>query len=143
LNDRREKNKSSTGEIIYRQLEYVLTIVFSQGNLLNKYIIMYNLIKELLQLGNLVPYNSRQSFKILVGIWLLSMVVLIYAYTGVMTSLLTVTKLQPIVQTLEETVQKNRLVTMERDRTLSRTFMVYLKYKQLCVTSLNLKCRSK
>ncbi len=102
---------------------------------------MYNLIKELLQLGNLVPYNSRQSFKILVGIWLLSMLVLIYAYTGVMTSLLTVPKLQPIVQTLEETVQKNRLVTMERDRTLSRTFMVYLEYKQLCIVSC--QCRSK
>lgn len=76
-----------------------------------------------------MPYQSPQSFKILVGIWLLSMVVLVYAYTGVMTSMLTVPKLKPIVQTLEETVQQSRLITLEKDTTLSITFMVTLKIK--------------
>ena len=118
---------------MYRQLEYVLTIVASQGSFSNEQVLnhisMHVSQLNFLEQGNTVPYQSRQSFKILVGIWLLSMVVLIYAYSGVMTSLLTVPKLKPIVQTLEETIQQNRLVTMERDRTLSRTFMVFIFFK--------------
>ena len=62
--------------------------------------------------GYLVSYTSRQSLKILVGFWLISMVVLINAYAGVMTALLTAPKLMPIVNTLEEAVTQNRLVTM-------------------------------
>jgi len=39
------------------------------------------------------------------------MVALINAYAGVMTALLTVPKLEPIVNTLEESVTQDRLVT--------------------------------
>ena len=49
----------------------------------------------------------------LVGFWLISMVVIIInAYAGVMTALLTAPKLMPIANTLEEAVTQNRLVTI-------------------------------
>jgi len=55
------------------------------------------------------------------------MVVMIYAYTGVLTSLLTVPKLEPIDFTLEEVVLHNKFcVTQERNTPLSRGFLVIL-----------------
>ena len=56
------------------------------------------------------------------------MVVLIYGYTGVMTALLTVPKLEPIAKTLEEVVAQKKLITVERNTPLSRIFMVFLVY---------------
>jgi len=75
--------------------------------------------------GYLVPYQSPKSFKILVGFWLISMVALINAYTGVMTALLTVPKLEPIVNTLEESVAQGRLVTIQKDTVMSRIILVF------------------
>ena len=63
----------------------------------------------------------------MVGLWLLTMVVLIYAYTGVMTALLTVPKLEPIAFTLEEAVLKHKFcVTQERNTYMIRGFLVDL-----------------
>ena len=52
------------------------------------------------------------------------MVVLINAYAGVMTALLTVPKLEPIANTVEEAVKQNRMFTMEQNTTLLTMFMV-------------------
>ncbi len=76
-------------------------------------------------IGNVVSYNVRTSFKILVGIWLLSMVVLIFAYSGVLTSLLSVPKLEPTVNTLEDLVKGGQLrITIEKNVHMSREFLV-------------------
>jgi len=45
--------------------------------------------------GNHVSSQFGVTFKFMVGVWLLSMIVLIYAYTGVMTAFLSVPKLEP------------------------------------------------
>ena len=53
------------------------------------------------------------------------MVVLINAYSGVLTSLLTVPKLQPIAKTLEEVAEKNVLrLTIEKNTYFSEMFLV-------------------
>ena len=57
------------------------------------------------------------------------MVALINAYTSVMTALLTVPKLEPIANTLEEAVIQNRCVTMETNTPVSRDVLVRLLLK--------------
>jgi len=52
------------------------------------------------------------------------MVVLINAYAGVMTALLTVPKLEPIANTLEEAAMQNRLVTIETNTPMTRIISV-------------------
>jgi ionotropic glutamate receptor len=60
--------------------------------------------------------RTRTSFKLLTGIWLLSMVVLVNAYSGVLTSLLTVPKLKPIARTLKDVADNKELkVTVEKN----------------------------
>jgi len=54
------------------------------------------------------------------------MVVIIYAYTGVMTALLTIPKLKPIANTLEEAVAQERLITIVDNTPLSRIVLVYI-----------------
>ena len=80
--------------------------------------------------GNYVPYEAKTSFKILVGIWLLCMVVLVNAYSGVLTSLLTVSKLGPIVNTLQELVENKYLglgeVSIERISVVTQDLLVNL-----------------
>jgi len=80
----------------------------------------------------------------LTGIWLLSMVVLINAYSGVLTSLLTAPRLKPIALTLHDVAESQELrvtvaltlhdvaesqelrVTVEKDSYFSRIFLVLL-----------------
>ncbi len=53
------------------------------------------------------------------------MVVLVFAYSGVLTSLLTVPKLEPIVNTVEELIESGKLrITIERNIQISREFLV-------------------
>jgi len=55
------------------------------------------------------------------------MVVLINAYSGVLTSLLTAPRLKPIVQTLKQVAESQELrVTCEKDAYMSRIFLVLL-----------------
>ena len=113
----------SFGETLYLQLEFVLTIIASQGRIItiscsSKY------FSELFT-GNSVSYDARTSFKILVGIWLLCMVVLVFAYTGVLTSLLCVPKLEPIFNTVEDLAEGGKLrITIEKNIQLHREFLV-------------------
>ncbi len=51
--------------------------------------------------GYSISYEAKSSFKILVVIWLLCMLVLINGYSGVLTSLLIVLKLKPIANTIK------------------------------------------
>ena len=79
-----------------------------------------------------MSYEAKTSFKIIVGIWLLCMVVLVNAYAGVLTSLLTVPKLEPIVNTLQELVENQYLglggVTVERASSIVKDLMVNKNY---------------
>ena len=83
--------------------------------------------------GNTIPYQAKTSYRILVGLWLLCMVVLVNAYAGVLTALLTVPKLEPIANTLQEAVAQNRKFTLEPNTTLITTFMVFKKCKLVVV----------
>ena len=119
------RHHKSIGETAYRQFEYVLKIITSQGiwifNSKQTLIHMLNVLE-----GYLVRYQSQRSFKLLVDFWLISMVALINAYTSVMTALLTVPKLEPIANTLEEAVNQNRFVTIVTNTPISRIISVHL-----------------
>ena len=116
----------SIGKTVYQQFEYVLKIITSQGINSFKFWIkrdILNIITAVIE-GYFVRYQSPNSYKILIGFWLISMVVLINAYAGVMTALLTVPKLEPIVNTLEEAAMQNRLVTIETNTPMTRIISV-------------------
>ena len=54
------------------------------------------------------------------------MVVLINAYSGVLTSLLTIPKLNPIANTMKEVTESKELrVTVEKNLPMSKKFLVY------------------
>lgn len=120
----------STSEIIYVQLEYILTITFNQG-ILYLFKLPTNLTDIFLLKGNTISYKAMTSLKLLVGIWLLCMVVLINAYSGVLTSLLAVPKLEPIVKTLQEVAENDMLglrITLEKDSGITRDLFVSLLF---------------
>lgn len=59
------------------------------------------------------------------GFWLLAMIVLVYAYAGVLTSVLAVPKLEPTMETLEQVIERNQSqITIERNSVLTKQFMV-------------------
>ena len=66
------------------------------------------------------------------GIWLLSMVVLIKGYAGVLTSLLTVPKWKPIAQSLEKVAESKELrVTCEKNTYFSDILLVFLLFSYI------------
>ena len=78
--------------------------------------------------GSKEHYHLKKwlSGRILIGTWLLAMIVLVYAYQGVLMSILSVPKLKPTVNTLEELVEQHKLrLTIERSSTLTQLFLVY------------------
>jgi len=80
--------------------------------------------------GHLVRFQSPRSFKLLIGFWLIySMVALINSYTSVMTALLTVPKLEPIANTLEEAAIQNSVVTIETNMPISKIISVRLSHE--------------
>ncbi len=71
--------------------------------------------------------TNKLSLRILFGSWLLAMVVLVYAYQGVLMSILSVPKLKPTVDTWEQLAQQHKFkLTIERSSTLTQLFMVFL-----------------
>jgi hypothetical protein len=60
------------------------------------------------------------------GVWCLTMVVLVNAYTGTLMSYLTVPKLRPIVNTLEELAASSETVDFELGK--ARMFLVNKNY---------------
>ena len=72
-------------------------------------------------------FKLRLSLRIFLGIWFLMMVVLINAYTGVLTSYMTVPKLKPIPQSLEQlATMKEYKVSVIKDSSLANSFFVII-----------------
>jgi len=70
--------------------------------------------------------------RLMLGLWLLMMIVIINAYTGVLTSLMVVPKLKPIPQSLQELAEmKEYKVTIQKNQILADAFLVCLKYNIL------------
>ncbi len=77
------------------------------------------------KIGQFIGFKLRLSLHIVLGIWFLMMVVLINAYTGVLTSYMTVPKLKPIPQSLEQlATMKEYKVTVIKDSVLANSFLV-------------------
>lgn len=75
--------------------------------------------------GNSVSYTTPTSLRIAISAWLIPMVVVIYAYTGVLTSLLTTVKLEPTVDTFDHVVTNGRYkVTIEKHVVFEEEFLV-------------------
>lgn len=55
-----------------------------------------------------MPYFVRLHVRITATAWLLAMVVFIYAYSGLLTAMLTVPRLEPIINTLEDLASSSR-----------------------------------
>lgn len=53
--------------------------------------------------------HSPNSSPIVLSVWCLACVVLVYLYTGVLISYLTIPKMRPIVETVEELAESTRL----------------------------------
>jgi len=119
-------NWISIGKAVYHQFEYVLKIITSKDINSLTFLIKMNILNIITAVieGYFIGYQSPKSYKILIGFWLISMVVLINAYAGVMTALLTAPKLEPIANTLEEAVMQNRLVTIETNTPMTRIISV-------------------
>ena len=61
----------------------------------------------------------------MLAVWLLTMVVIVNAYTGVLTSLLSVPKFEPTVVTLDQAVAGGKCcVTMERNSVFMDDYLV-------------------
>ena len=76
-------------------------------------------------IGQFIGFNLRLSLRIFLGIWFLMMVVLINAYAGVLTSYMTVPKLKPIPQSLEQlAAMKEYKVSVIKDHFLTNSFLV-------------------
>lgn len=52
--------------------------------------------------GNQTPYNATMTVKVATGAFLISMIVLVNGYVSVLASILTVPKLEPIINNLDE-----------------------------------------
>lgn len=76
-------------------------------------------------IGNWCPYTTRLPLRILLISWLLSMVVIINAYLGVLTSLLTIPKLESTVDTIDQLATNGKLrVTAEKGGLVANSLLV-------------------
>lgn len=61
----------------------------------------------------------------MVALWLIPTMILLMAYSGVLTSLLTINKLEPPIDTLEQLKDSSNLrLTIEEDMFMTKQFMV-------------------
>lgn len=78
--------------------------------------------------GNKVS-GTNFSLLIVTGNWLLAMVVIIYAYTGVLTALLSIPKLEKTIETLEELASSSRFkLTIESHSFMTSQLLVHKSY---------------
>ncbi len=134
--DDSNSNRQSLRQTIYNQVDYVIRHFTNQGKILLFEKINGNKkIKSPIKKGSSGTHSrTRTSLKILTGVWLLSIVVLINGYAGVLTSLLTVPKLRPIAQTLKDVAESTELrVTCEKNSYFSDIFLVIFSF---CVPSI-------
>ncbi len=81
--------------------------------------------KYFLREGNKLSQKASLSLHLTVGLWCLTLVVLINAYTGKLTAYLAVPKLEPIVNTLIElAASRDKKLTMDFESDLSKMFLV-------------------
>ena len=90
------------------QTDFNYNLIIKQNNF---YVLIYIFV------GYSTNLRSRASY-IAVGVWCLMAVVLANAYAGTLFSFLTVTKLEPIVNSLEELANSKQLQLLIQDRTV-------------------------
>ncbi|XP_057376140.1 ionotropic receptor 93a-like [Daphnia carinata] len=74
--------------------------------------------------GNCISPKAKLSLRLIAGLWCLTMVVLVNAYSSTLMSYLTVPKLTPIVNTLAElAVSRDSQITIDFESDMSRMFM--------------------
>jgi ionotropic glutamate receptor len=77
-----------------------------------------------LQLGFYINIQ-RSSYRLLVGFWLLAATVLVNSYSGTLVSSLTMTKLKPTVNSLEDLAASSDLtMTVNVNSIVAQTIMV-------------------
>ena len=80
-------------------------------------------------LGIFLSPKTRFAIKIVAASWILSLVLLINGYIGLLASILTVSKLEPTINTLDELAASQRFrLTIEKNSILVNQIMVYFVY---------------
>ena len=80
-------------------------------------------------LGNHIPSTTKAPLRIAIASWLLCMVVVVNAYAGLLTAMMTVPKLEPIVNTLDELATSHRFkITKEVHSVLTTQFLVIYRF---------------
>lgn len=75
--------------------------------------------------GNYIRYTTNSLVKMAIVLWLLPMLVLVYAYTGTLTACLTFPKLEPLVSTLEQVAASRKFrLTVEKSRLMADIIFV-------------------
>lgn len=112
----RHRNKSLI-EHLSESVEYVLSIVTAQGNY--------------------IACNAWNCTFLLSGLWLLAMVVFVNAYTGTLISYLTVPKLNPVINSLEQLVaETDWKLSIEKNSEFSKQILA----SQLLVNTKMKRC---
>ena len=79
--------------------------------------------------GRYNAISNRLSVRILIGSWLLAMVVLVYAYQGVLMSYFSAPKLKPTVDTWEQLVAQHEYkLTIETMSSLTQLILVTISF---------------
>lgn len=87
--------------------------------------------------GNWTP-PRQQSFRLAVGAWLLSAFVMVYAYSSIYVASLTVPKLQPIINSLQDLASSPSWGFLSEEHSLtSRIYMVVYDLTNLLLNSIN------
>jgi len=134
-----KENQQAILEQLYQRFEYVLTIVSSQGQFFKVILMFSNCVPDLFwfiwTIGNVTPEEVMKKFvfRLMLALWLLSMVVLINAYIGTYTANMAVPKLEPTVDTLEElAASKIFKMTIELNHDLSYKVLVIMQPNKSC-----------
>lgn len=117
----------SIPKLVYNNTFLVLSIILGQGLPPPKNgNICANNSLSFLDLDLFFPRRLRPFFRLSVGLYCLVAVVICNAYTGTLTSFMTVPKLKPIVQSLEELAESDVYkLTAESNTPVTNLMMVY------------------
>lgn len=122
---------------IYHHTMYALTVICGQGNIASTlYQFGMKLLFDPFPKGNNISPKTKFSLRLVAGLWCLMMVVLVNAYTGTLMSYLTVPKLRPIVNTLEELAASSETqMTVDFELGKARMFLV-INQRKVCFNNL-------
>ena len=102
---------------------YTTAIYTNQGNNFSVY--KNAVIRSFLKAGLSSVYLKNNSIRILAALWLLAATVLVNSYSGTLITSLTVTKLKPTVNSLEDLAASNDLVmTVSSNSVMSQNIFV-------------------